>query len=65
MSTITIDDLHFELRGSDQRRSLQVTVDRDGDLILFAPPGCDEATLEASSARSASGSIASSPRRSS
>jgi predicted metal-dependent hydrolase len=46
MSTITIDDLHFELRGSDQRRSLQVTVDRDGDLILFAPRGCDEATLE-------------------
>jgi predicted metal-dependent hydrolase len=46
MSTITIDDLRFELRGSDQRRSLQVTVDRDGDLILFAPPGCDDATLE-------------------
>lgn len=46
MSTITIDDLSFELRGSGQRRSLQVTVDRDGDLILFAPLECDDATLE-------------------
>ena len=46
MTTITVDDLHFELRGSSQRRSLQVTVDRDGDLILFAPPDCDAATLE-------------------
>lgn len=46
MSTITVDDLEFELRGSSQRRSLQVTVDRAGDLILFAPPDCDAATLE-------------------
>jgi predicted metal-dependent hydrolase len=46
MTTIAIDELHFELRGSDQRRSLQVTVDRDGDLILFAPPDCDRAVLE-------------------
>lgn len=46
MSSITIDDLNFELRGSTERRSLQVTVDRDGDLILFAPPDCDTATLE-------------------
>jgi predicted metal-dependent hydrolase len=46
MSTITFDDLEFELRGSGGRRSLQVTVDRDGELILFAPPDCDEATLE-------------------
>jgi len=42
MSTITFGDLEFELRGSDQRRSLQVTVDRDGELILFAPPDCDD-----------------------
>ncbi len=46
MTTIIVDDLHFELRGSSQRRSLQVTVDRDGDLILFAPRDCDAATLE-------------------
>lgn len=46
MSTITIDDLEFELRESAQRRSLQVTVDRDGDLILLAPSDCDAATLE-------------------
>ena len=46
MTTIAIDDLQFELRGSTQRRSLQVTVDRDGDLILFAPPNCERAELE-------------------
>ena len=45
-TTITIDDLDFELRGSNQRRSLQVTVDRGGDLILFAPPRCEPAMLE-------------------
>jgi predicted metal-dependent hydrolase len=46
MTTIAIDDLEFELRGSAQRRSLQVTVDRDGELILFAPPDCERAELE-------------------
>ncbi len=46
MTTITLSDLHFQLRDSDQRRSLQITVDRDGDLILFAPSGCDVAVLE-------------------
>ncbi len=46
MTTITIDDLEFELRGSDQRRSLQVTVDRGGELILFAPPHCEPEILE-------------------
>jgi len=45
MTTIAIDDLEFELRGSDQRRSLQVTVDRDGELILFAPANCERAEL--------------------
>jgi len=46
MSSITVDDLSFELRATEQRRSLQITVDRDGELILFAPPGCDVTTLE-------------------
>ena len=45
-TTITIDDLDFELRGSNQRRSLQVTVDRSGELIRFAPPRCEPAVLE-------------------
>ncbi|MGI8921468.1 MAG: M48 family metallopeptidase [Solirubrobacteraceae bacterium] len=46
MTTIAVDDLEFELRGSARRRSLQVTVDREGDLVLFAPPDCDRAVLE-------------------
>lgn len=40
MSVLTVGDLELELRGSSRRRSLQVTVDRDGGLILFAPSGC-------------------------
>ena len=46
MNTITIDDLELELRASAQRRSLQLTIDRDGDLILLAPSDCDAAALE-------------------
>lgn len=46
MTTIAVDDLRFEVRGSSRRRSLQVTVDRDGELILFAPPHCDRVVLE-------------------
>jgi predicted metal-dependent hydrolase len=46
MTTIAVDDLCFKVRGSSQRRSLQVTVDRDGDLVLFAPPGCERAAIE-------------------
>lgn len=46
MTTIAVDDLQFELRGSDRRRSLQITVDREGELVLFAPPDCETAVLE-------------------
>ena len=46
MTTIAVDDLCLELRGSARRRSLQVTVDRDGDLVLFAPTGCERAAIE-------------------
>jgi predicted metal-dependent hydrolase len=46
MNTLTVDDLHFELRGSAQRRTLQVTVDRGGELILYVPPDCDSVVVE-------------------
>lgn len=46
MTTLTVDDLHFELRGSAQRRTLQVTVDRGGELVLHVPPGCDSTVVE-------------------
>lgn len=37
MSTLVVNDLRFEVRRSDRRRALEITVDRGGELILFAP----------------------------
>lgn len=45
MSILTIDDLRFEVRRSAVRRSLEITVDRSGDLILSAPAAAPEAAL--------------------
>lgn len=47
MSTLTVDDLSFELKPSSRRRTLQITVDRGGDLVLSAPPDVEEARLRA------------------
>lgn len=35
---IEVDDLHLTIRRSAQRRTLQITVERTGELILSAPP---------------------------
>lgn len=43
--TLTIDDLNLEIRRSSRRRSLQITVDRGGELVLSAPPDVDEDRL--------------------
>lgn len=45
MSILTIDDLRFEVRRSAVRRSLEITVDRRGDLILSAPAAAPESAL--------------------
>jgi predicted metal-dependent hydrolase len=45
VSTLTIDDLHFEVRRSAARRFLEITVDRSGDLILSVPSEASEAVL--------------------
>lgn len=45
MTTLTIGDLQIEVRDSQSRTTLQVTVDRDGELIVFAPAGCDTAIV--------------------
>lgn len=34
---LSVDELHFEIRRSGRRRTLQLTVDRGGELILSAP----------------------------
>lgn len=42
---IIVDDLRFEVRYSAARRFLEITVDRNGDLILSAPSAATEAVL--------------------
>lgn len=45
MSSLTINDLHFEVRRSPLRRALEITVDRGGELFISAPPEVPEAKL--------------------
>lgn len=45
MSTLTVNDLRFEVRRSDRRRALEITVDRGGELILTAPSEVPEGKL--------------------
>lgn len=45
MSNLVVNDLRLEVRRSSARRSLEITVDRTGDLILAAPPAIDDARL--------------------
>lgn len=34
---LIVDDLAFEVRESSRRKTLEITVDRDGELIIAAP----------------------------
>lgn len=43
---LTVDDMEFEVRPSPRRRTLQITVDRGGELVLSVPEGCDSGTME-------------------
>jgi len=44
--TLTVDGLQFEVRWSDGRKTLGLTIDREGELLISAPRGCDIALLE-------------------
>lgn len=46
MTSLVLGDLQFEVRRSDRRRTLGLTVERDGSLVLSAPPDVAEARLE-------------------
>ena len=46
MTTLTVGDLAFEVRQSSRRRTMQITVDRGGELILTAPEDCAPSQLE-------------------
>jgi len=45
LPTLQVDDLRFQVRRSARRRTMQITVERDGELVLAAPPEVDEAAL--------------------
>jgi len=47
MNTLTVGDLAFEVRRSEQRKTMQITVDRKGELVLTAPVGCSADVMEA------------------
>lgn len=42
---LVVNDLQFEVRRSDRRRALEITLDRGGELVLSAPPEVPEARL--------------------
>lgn len=46
MTTLTLGDLKFEVRRSESRRILELTVERDGSLVLSAPGEVPLARLE-------------------
>jgi len=45
--SLQVDDLRLTIQRSGRRRAMQITVERDGELVLCAPRGVDEATLRA------------------
>lgn len=44
-SKLTVGDLHFALQRSARRKTMEITVDREGDLVIKAPPDVSEAKL--------------------
>jgi predicted metal-dependent hydrolase len=43
--TMVVDDLRLAVQRSARRRTMQITVERDGALVLSAPPEVDEQRL--------------------
>lgn len=46
-SSLQMGDLQFTVRASARRKTMQITVERDGELVLSAPPKVNEARLRA------------------
>jgi len=47
MTVLTLDDLELTVRRSSRRRTLEITVERSGDLVLASPPEVDDEQLRA------------------
>lgn len=46
MGTVTVDELTFEVRHSARRKTLEIIVDRGGELRILAPEGLGEEAIE-------------------
>ncbi len=46
MSELRVGDLTFEVRRSARRRTMQITVDRGGELVFSVPSRCTPAQME-------------------
>jgi predicted metal-dependent hydrolase len=44
--SIQIEELHFAVRRSDRRATLEISVERDGSLTVAAPVGCSTVEIE-------------------
>ena len=45
MNQLQVDDLDFEVRYSSRRKTMEITVDRGGQLVIAAPAGTDASRL--------------------
>ena len=45
MTELVVDDLTLTVRESSRRKSLEITVDREGELVIAAPSGTEEQLL--------------------
>lgn len=45
MSQLQVDDLDFEVRYSNRRKTMEITVDRGGELVISAPTGTETERL--------------------
>ena len=45
--TVTIDDLVFAVRRSAKRKTVGITIDRTGSLLMHVPIGCPKAAMKA------------------
>jgi predicted metal-dependent hydrolase len=46
MQSLTVDDLTFEVRRSPRRKTVEITVDRGGELIVSGPMDVENAAME-------------------
>jgi len=45
-STLTVEDLTFEVRWSNRRKTVELSVERDGSLVILAPSGTADSLLK-------------------